>query len=216
MGASNLKQRWHHFSQFLFNVKKYLQNFQRLAGLWLVGEVVNRIEIFGSKAVEGLWRSNVGLAMLWINCNHRGNLHRIILSALKINMRLHTKFMSVVTTCEEPTKLLTMMPEKGQAIMQKSANDNAHSHNCPQLLRKYALLLLATTMITYKCFIYYLVIIIFIIVIIIIITSSSSLLLSLSFSHSSRHSDNDNFIYHNYNWLLLIWEKTVTLFINSL
>ena len=39
--------RLHHFSQFLFNVKK--EYFQK----WLVGEVVDHVGIYGSKAAEG-------------------------------------------------------------------------------------------------------------------------------------------------------------------
>ena len=31
------------------------KDFQKLAGLWLAGEVVNHVGIYGSKAAEGLW-----------------------------------------------------------------------------------------------------------------------------------------------------------------
>ena len=48
--AHQLDLRLHHFSQFPFNVKKN----QKLAGLWLAGEVVNHVGIYGSKAAEGL------------------------------------------------------------------------------------------------------------------------------------------------------------------
>ena len=36
---------------FFFNVKKNV--FQKLAGLWLVGEVVNHVGLYGSKVAEG-------------------------------------------------------------------------------------------------------------------------------------------------------------------
>ena len=32
----------------------FFQNFQKLAGLWLVGEVDNHVAIYGSKVAEGL------------------------------------------------------------------------------------------------------------------------------------------------------------------
>ena len=35
--------------------------FQKLAGLWLVGEVVNHVGLYGSKVAEGCQHSNVGL-----------------------------------------------------------------------------------------------------------------------------------------------------------
>ena len=55
MGASNLKlilisSTWDCTTFHSFNVKKV---FQKLAGLWLAGEMVNRMWIYGSKA-EGL------------------------------------------------------------------------------------------------------------------------------------------------------------------
>ena len=43
--------RLHHFSVVFFNVKKKV--FQKLAGLWLVGEVVNHVGLYGSKVAEG-------------------------------------------------------------------------------------------------------------------------------------------------------------------
>ena len=49
--ADQLDLRLHHFSQFPLNVKK--KN-QKLSGLWLAGEVVNHVGIYGSKAAEGL------------------------------------------------------------------------------------------------------------------------------------------------------------------
>ena len=48
--AHQLDLRLHHFSQFPLNVKKK----KKLAGLWLAGEVVNHVGIYGSKAAEGL------------------------------------------------------------------------------------------------------------------------------------------------------------------
>ena len=43
----------HHFwGVFFFNVEKK-NVFQKLAGLWLVGEVVNHVGLYGSKVVEG-------------------------------------------------------------------------------------------------------------------------------------------------------------------
>ena len=36
-------------------------NFQKLAGLWLVGEVDNHVAIYGSKVANCFRRSNVGL-----------------------------------------------------------------------------------------------------------------------------------------------------------
>ena len=43
-----LNLRLHHFSQFFFNAyeKNGFQNFQKLAGLWLVGEIVNHVGIY--------------------------------------------------------------------------------------------------------------------------------------------------------------------------
>ena len=57
MGASNLKliligSTWDCTTFHSFNVKK--KDFQKLAGLRLAGEMVNRIGIYGSKAAEGL------------------------------------------------------------------------------------------------------------------------------------------------------------------
>ena len=65
-------QNWdtHFLAQFLFNVKKNdFQIFQKLAGLWLVGEVVtsnhhDHVGIYGSKVAEGWSRSNVGLVSI--------------------------------------------------------------------------------------------------------------------------------------------------------
>ena len=48
--AHQLDLRLHHFSQFPLNVKKI----RKLSGLWLAGEVVNHVGIYGSKAAEGL------------------------------------------------------------------------------------------------------------------------------------------------------------------
>ena len=46
----------------MFEKKKVFQNFQKLAGLWLVGEMDNHVGIYGSKVAEGfLRRSSVGL-----------------------------------------------------------------------------------------------------------------------------------------------------------
>ena len=42
--------RLHHFSQFQRKRKKN----QKLADLWLVGEMINRIGIYGSTVAEGL------------------------------------------------------------------------------------------------------------------------------------------------------------------
>ena len=49
--AHQLDPRLHHISQFPLNVKKKKK---KLAGLWLAGEVVNHVGIYGSKAAEGL------------------------------------------------------------------------------------------------------------------------------------------------------------------
>ena len=46
----------YHFSQFLFMKslkKKVFLNFQKLAGLWLVGKVDDNVSIYGSKVAEG-------------------------------------------------------------------------------------------------------------------------------------------------------------------
>ena len=48
-----LDLRLHHFSQIPLNVKKKKKN-KKLAGLWLAGEVVNHVGIYGSKVAEGL------------------------------------------------------------------------------------------------------------------------------------------------------------------
>ena len=50
--------RLHDFPQFFYVIKNGFQNFQKLAGLWLVGEVVisnhhDRVGIYGSKVAEG-------------------------------------------------------------------------------------------------------------------------------------------------------------------
>ena len=37
-----------------FNLRETERDFQKLAGLWLAGEMVNRIGIYGSKVAEGL------------------------------------------------------------------------------------------------------------------------------------------------------------------
>ena len=52
VGPHQFNLRLKHFSQFRFNDKK--KDCQKLAGLWLAGEVVNHIGIYESKAVEGL------------------------------------------------------------------------------------------------------------------------------------------------------------------
>ena len=44
--------RLHHFSQFRRKKKK--KDFQKLAGLWLAGEIIDHIGIYGSKVAEGL------------------------------------------------------------------------------------------------------------------------------------------------------------------
>ena len=50
---------------FSWNVwkKNVLLNFQKLAGLWLVGEVNNDVAIYGSKVAEGFW--GVPMLVLW-------------------------------------------------------------------------------------------------------------------------------------------------------
>ena len=48
MGASNLK------SILVSSTCEKKRDFQKLAGLWLAGETVNRIRIYGSKMAEGL------------------------------------------------------------------------------------------------------------------------------------------------------------------
>ena len=60
--------RLHHFSQFQ-RIKKN----QKLAGLWLAGEMVDHIGIYGSKVAEGLsafqrrscWKFGTGNEMNW-------------------------------------------------------------------------------------------------------------------------------------------------------
>ena len=37
-----------------FNLREKKKDFQKLAGLWLAGKMVNRIGIYGSKVAEGL------------------------------------------------------------------------------------------------------------------------------------------------------------------
>ena len=51
VGPHQFKLRLQHFSQFPVNVKKVSP---KLAGLWMAGEVVNHVGIYGSKAAEGL------------------------------------------------------------------------------------------------------------------------------------------------------------------
>ena len=51
VGPHQLNLRLRPFSQFPFNGKKH--DFQRLAGLWLSGKVVNHVGIDGSKFVDG-------------------------------------------------------------------------------------------------------------------------------------------------------------------
>ena len=53
VGPHQFNLKMQHFSQFPFNAWKK-KDFQKLAGLWLAGEVVNHIGIYGSKAAEGL------------------------------------------------------------------------------------------------------------------------------------------------------------------
>ena len=48
MGASNLKLI------FISSTWEKKRDFQKLAGLWLAGEIVFRIGIYGSKVAEGL------------------------------------------------------------------------------------------------------------------------------------------------------------------
>ena len=45
--------RLHHFWRFFFSNVKKIFFFQKLAGLWLVGEVVNHVGLYGSKVAEG-------------------------------------------------------------------------------------------------------------------------------------------------------------------
>ena len=62
MGASNLK---------LILISSTWENFffQKLAGLWLAGEMVNRIGIYGSKVAEGLSALQRRSCFLWFtNC----------------------------------------------------------------------------------------------------------------------------------------------------
>ena len=44
--------RLHNFEGFFSNVEKK-KKIQKLAGLWLVGEVVNHVGLYGSKVAEG-------------------------------------------------------------------------------------------------------------------------------------------------------------------
>ena len=51
-----------------FNVKKK-KNFKKLAGLWLAGEMVDHIGIYGSKVAEGLMafqRRSCSPSQLWV------------------------------------------------------------------------------------------------------------------------------------------------------
>ena len=45
--------RLHHFWGFFFSMLRKKLFFQKLAGLWLVGEVVNHVGLYGSKVAEG-------------------------------------------------------------------------------------------------------------------------------------------------------------------
>ena len=76
MGASNLRlilisSTWDCITFHSFNVKVE-KKIQKLADLWLVGEMVNRIGIYGSKVAEGL--SAFQRRSCWL-CSH----HRIIM-----------------------------------------------------------------------------------------------------------------------------------------
>ena len=53
VGPHQFNLKMQHFSQFPFNAWKK-KDFQKLAGIWLAGEVVNHVGIYGSKAAEGL------------------------------------------------------------------------------------------------------------------------------------------------------------------
>ena len=63
MGADIANQKSYHdkkvnitvfYTHFLSSVKKKKKKvFQKLAGLWLVGEVVNHVGLYGSKVAEG-------------------------------------------------------------------------------------------------------------------------------------------------------------------
>ena len=46
--------RWYEYEIFIFQCFKKEKGFQKFAGLWLAGEVVNHVGIYGSKAAEGL------------------------------------------------------------------------------------------------------------------------------------------------------------------
>ena len=59
MGDSNLKlilisSTWDCTTFDSFNLKKKKKDFQKLAGLWLAGEMVDHIGIYASKVAEGL------------------------------------------------------------------------------------------------------------------------------------------------------------------
>ena len=85
--------RLHHFWGFFFNVKKNV--FQKLAGLWLVGEVVNHVGFYESKVAEdcsAFQRRSCCVCRdsnIWFNIRHcdrkvvrmwcRGKLDRLIL-----------------------------------------------------------------------------------------------------------------------------------------
>ena len=52
VGPHQFNLKMQHFSQFHFDVKK--KKLKKLAGLWLAGEVVNHVGLYGSKVAEGL------------------------------------------------------------------------------------------------------------------------------------------------------------------
>ena len=77
---------FHSFFSWKVWTKKVFKNFQKLAGLWLVGEVDNHVPIYGSKVAEGFSAfqrrscshghppqlNNVGSGVVWVTVPGRG------------------------------------------------------------------------------------------------------------------------------------------------
>ena len=69
--------RLHHFWRFFFQCSEKKEKNQKLAGLWLVGEVVNHVVLYGSKVAEGcsafqrrscnwmIWSKSCFTKLLW-------------------------------------------------------------------------------------------------------------------------------------------------------
>ena len=75
----------------MFERKKVFQDFQKLAGLWLVGEMDNHVGIYGSKVAEGF------SALQRQSCLHLWSDMLIILICDSITHENHLQIASLIT-----------------------------------------------------------------------------------------------------------------------